>query len=376
MRKFWQLFKGKEKEEKLLEAIQIEVSALCNSSCIFCPTTYHQNQAKDTMDLEVFNKLVPYFSRTNWVYMQGWGEPLLHKDFWEMVHLAKIAGVQVGFTTDGTLLNPSAIDSIFATGVDQITISIAGATEETHGKLRVGTNLELIGTNIKMLLEKRKLCQSNRIAKPKITVSYMLTKDNIHELSDALKLAMGWGVDDFYTTHIDYVFDNLTNNQKIYYCIDGDQESIKKMVTELRPYQEYIDAANEVANNGKFLFNKCKLIFKEQNASCDLNPLKFIFITASGDVTPCANLARTENIKVFGNIKQLNLDQILASEGYREFCKPFEKREVALAKLLYVYGDCEPSLVRIQQADEEYNEQMKKHSLPKSCQVCPKSFGV
>ncbi|KUO59891.1 MAG: hypothetical protein APF84_03165 [Gracilibacter sp. BRH_c7a] len=381
-----QIFKRK-KENQLFEAMQIEVCASCNIRCTFCPTTHqHHHYGIDTMDLELFQKLALYFPWFKWVYLQGWGEPLLHKDIWQMVQLAKGAGVKVGFTTNGTLLNQDALDNIFRMGVDQISTSIAGATSESHGRLRVGSQLEQIGINVVNLLQQRRAKGINR---PRVSISYMLTKDSIHELPEALKLALSWGVDDFYTTNLDYVFNQLADEQKVF-CWDEEEQksSSGSMEANLRQYQEYLDVAASLASKKKISFRSCKLAAKEQEASCELNPNKYVFITVRGDVTPCTYLARMENPKIFrgqsykfpcqsfGNIQQSGLSQILEGEEYREFCLPFKKREQALTRLMSAFIDYEPSLLRIHQAEEEYSQHLEENSLPKPCQVCPKPFGV
>ena len=385
MKKLWQLFKRKEEDEKQLEAIQVEVSASCNTRCTFCPTSKLKYPGPDMMDLELFRKLVPYFSMSKWVYLQGWGEPLLNKDFWQMVELVKGTGVKVGFTTNGTLLDQENIKSVFTCGIDLISVSIAGATEENHGRLRSGSSLQTIGENVGNLIKERK---ARGLDWPKVNVSYMLTKDSIPELEDALKLAMGWGVDEFYTTHLDYIIDMESDEKKIFCAKDTEVSDPKELQEQLSSYQGYIDKAITHSTNERFPFRFCKLEMKEQGASCELNPSKFLFITASGDVTPCTYLGRIENPKifcgqtysfprqVFGNIEELELGEILSAKEYREFSEPFKQREEALAKLLYIYGDCEPSLIRIQEAEDEYRKVMEKYPLPKPCQVCPKPYDI
>ncbi|MGI6677518.1 MAG: radical SAM protein [Dehalobacterium sp.] len=75
---------------KDIEAMQIEISSFCNLHCKFCPTRYiNEAGEKNLMTLQVFEKLLPYFDRAKWVYLQGWGEPLLNKDIWKMARLAK-----------------------------------------------------------------------------------------------------------------------------------------------------------------------------------------------------------------------------------------------------------------------------------------------
>ena len=89
-----------------LDWIQVEVTSYCNAACVYCPHTVYQGHwASRHLPLTTFAKLLPALARARLVYLQGWGEPLLHPDFFNMVALAKQAGCRVGTTTNGMLLD-------------------------------------------------------------------------------------------------------------------------------------------------------------------------------------------------------------------------------------------------------------------------------
>jgi MoaA/NifB/PqqE/SkfB family radical SAM enzyme len=52
------------------------------------------------------------------VHLQGWGEPLLHRQFFEIVARAKKAGCRVGTTTNGILLDRAEIGKLDESGID------------------------------------------------------------------------------------------------------------------------------------------------------------------------------------------------------------------------------------------------------------------
>ena len=47
------------------------------------------------MAMETFEALLPAFPAADLVFLQGWGEPLLHPAFWEMAVKARATGAQV-----------------------------------------------------------------------------------------------------------------------------------------------------------------------------------------------------------------------------------------------------------------------------------------
>ena len=110
------------------EAFQIEVTSRCNLQCVMCPVTVLADRwpARD-LAWETFERVAEAFARTQWVYLQGWGEPLLHRRIFEMIARAKSAGCQVGFTTNGTRLTPDNGERLLELGLDLVAVSIAGA---------------------------------------------------------------------------------------------------------------------------------------------------------------------------------------------------------------------------------------------------------
>ena len=57
------------------------------------------------MDLDLFELASANFKEVKLVCLQGWGEPLEHENILGMVRVAKMAGCEVGLTTNGMLLN-------------------------------------------------------------------------------------------------------------------------------------------------------------------------------------------------------------------------------------------------------------------------------
>ncbi|NLW25451.1 MAG: radical SAM protein [Clostridia bacterium] len=375
------LFKKKEnglnKKNKIFEAIQVEVSSVCNLKCKFCPTTYLNEKGENMlMSWETFQKLQSLFSKAKWVYLQGWGEPLLHPKIWEMVAMIKKEGARVGFTTNGTLLNEKAITNLIEYQVDLISTSIAGATSQTHEKLRCNSNFQNICNSIKSLVKKKKMEKSK---KPLVTLSYMLIKENIVELPQAVKLAYELGVEDIYTTNLDYVFSEEANQSKIFVWD-------KSLVNS--SHEEYIQEAKKFAQSKDFTFRSYPIILEEEQAVCALNPSKLVFITANGDVTPCTYLGRKYNPryyknkyvqwprKVFGNINDQEFIKIWENPVYKEFRNKFENRVKAYEELISVYTDYEPNLTKINNAQRNYYQRLKENPLPMECQSCPKIYGI
>jgi len=106
----------------------------CNNNCIFCSEAdeYMENlKLKSTQQIK--KEISQTRSHYDFVNFMG-REPTLRKDFIELLEFAKkLDFKQIGFTTNGRLLSyQDFVKKIFAAGVNQIVISLNGATAKMH----------------------------------------------------------------------------------------------------------------------------------------------------------------------------------------------------------------------------------------------------
>lgn len=135
-----------------LDWVQVEVTTYCNGACIYCPRSLTGNRwTNRKMPLDLFHNLIPYLKYTNMVYLQGWGEPLLNNDIFEMIRVCKDRGKLTGFTTNGMLLTEDTIRKLVDLELDIIGISLAGTTAPTHNKIRKGTDFKTIISSLELL---------------------------------------------------------------------------------------------------------------------------------------------------------------------------------------------------------------------------------
>ena len=80
----------------------VEITNVCNLRCCFCPGTTRQTRFMTPQEFSVIaGKLRPY---TDYLYLHVMGEPLLHPQLEEILHIAGNLGFRVCITTNGTLL--------------------------------------------------------------------------------------------------------------------------------------------------------------------------------------------------------------------------------------------------------------------------------
>ena len=351
---------------KTFNCLQIEASSNCFLKCIMCPRTALADQWKSmNMPFETFEKISQYFTQTKWVYLSGWGEPLLNKRILDMVRLAKDSGCLTGFTTNGMLLTEKTCRRLIELELDILSVSIAGATKKTHEATRVGSSFSRLATNIKVL---SKLKDSLESEKPKTLLLFLMTKQNLGELPLAMKLARDLGANELVATNLAYVATPLHDEIKAFSCGKADESFMDK-----------IREAEQRAKDLKIVFRSNSLETKEVLV-CEEGPLNNVYVSCDGYVSPCVYLnlpmeviprifCGTNHIVQrthFGNVNQTDLLEIWKKEDYRSFRKRFKRRSTILKEIL----DFNTNTLR------KIDELMKVNALPEVCKTCYKAYGI
>ena len=149
----------KEGAEKFPLVILVATSSPCNAKCPHCPCTI-QPSIRDTEDFfirpEYFKKLVDEASSYGTaIRLSGYGEPMLHPNFFEIIEYGKSHGANLSLITNGSLLNEEKIKKLIDLDIDSIEISCDSHKKEIYEKIRVGLNFDKVVANIKKLVEVR-----------------------------------------------------------------------------------------------------------------------------------------------------------------------------------------------------------------------------
>ncbi|MBL6996677.1 radical SAM/SPASM domain-containing protein [Desulfobacula sp.] len=148
-------------------SIILEVSALCNVSCLGCalhgPYGFVE-RSFGNMKKEIWESVIREIG--SWdkkvcVSAHGGGEPLMNPDLRDILTLARsFPNIEVGFLTNGMLMDESWAEFIINVNLDWIAFSIDGVTPETHDKIRWKSDLAKVEKNLETLLTLKKKKQS------------------------------------------------------------------------------------------------------------------------------------------------------------------------------------------------------------------------
>jgi MoaA/NifB/PqqE/SkfB family radical SAM enzyme len=106
-----------------LTKLYVEITTACNLDCQMCVRRVWQ-EPFGSMSLATFEGLMAQlgqFSSPPTVHLSGYGEPMVHRDFLEIVRQAKAIGARVEVTTNGMLLSADRAMALIDLNLDSLT---------------------------------------------------------------------------------------------------------------------------------------------------------------------------------------------------------------------------------------------------------------
>ncbi len=179
-----------------LRKVYVEVTSACNLACAIC-IRRTWDEPLGHMPLARFVRLLdglpavsasPRYPVT--LSLSGFGEPLVHPHFLELVRLARERGARMEIITNGTLLDAAMARELVALGVGQVTVSLDGGDEIAYTAVRGHAQAPAVEA-LRHLLEARR-----RARRPtEVGVAFVAAQRNIGSLPRLLALAHDLALD-------------------------------------------------------------------------------------------------------------------------------------------------------------------------------------
>lgn len=172
----------------------IDICNVCNLRCPLCPTgntTIARKQAMLSLAQykELFDK-VKEFALV--VSFYNHGEPLLNPDVFSIIEHTHSNRVGTNISSNFNWPQPVEINDFIRSGLDYVTVSLDGVTQESYQQYRVRGDIAEVLDNLKRLLSAKKALKSKT---PFVEWQFIVFKHNEHEVDQARKLASELGVD-------------------------------------------------------------------------------------------------------------------------------------------------------------------------------------
>lgn len=280
-----------------------EITPKCDFNCIYCynvwkdKTDYQQSTLTLNKIEELFEKLSTE-TTIEGVTITG-GEPLLYPDLIKVVEFLKNKGINVGLTTHGIHLSEDKIKQLIDAGVSYFEISLDALDENIYHKLTGDSQLDKVKSAILNIKKHKAL----------LTVSTIITKLNLSEISKIIDLTFAFSVD------------FLSLNRFIPGGVG------KKHVNELKPsipeLKEVLFIANEKARKYNFTINistpieDCIIPHSDYSnlnfGTCVCGSRKWL-IDSIGNLRTCE-----QNPEIIGNLLNNTFQELYNSEMVNNF---------------------------------------------------------
>jgi len=174
--------------------VELDMTNLCNHRCPECSGWYFQNRNSDSLPLDLARDIIRQFAKAEvrGLIFTGGGEPLCHPHIKELVRLAYNLGLDIGFITNGSLINEE-IAKILLECCTWLRVSLDAASAQTFERIHGmdGNAFNKVLNNIS-LLTRMKMDFKNQTT---IGVGYLTSDFTKDEMYDMTVLCKKLGVD-------------------------------------------------------------------------------------------------------------------------------------------------------------------------------------
>jgi radical SAM protein with 4Fe4S-binding SPASM domain len=281
--------------------LDIEPNNYCNFRCPHCQVT-HWSKPQVQLDRRSFEQIVGQFPRLAGVKLQGMGEPLLNREMLPMLQAGEARGVPMSFTSNGSVMTPAIIEALLGLRNTQISFSIDGATAAVFERVRVGGTFSKVSENIRRLVALR-----GHERQPAVEVYTVVTRENVAELPDIVRLAKNLGVDAI-------TFQLFVSN---WGKAEMEQRAGATRISRTHPdLDAALREAHAVAGELTMPIRIKHDNFLSREQPCDW-PWRSAYIASNGDVVPCCIVADSSVIRM-GNVFEQDFGEIWNNPAYQQ----------------------------------------------------------
>lgn len=345
----WEQYYRKDKLKSFPIHIQFPTGTRCNLQCQFC-TERKGEKAKDyhykDLNFGEFRSVIEYegwnqsLSSASKIALYGWGEPLFNTDYEKIFDyiMENFPGLGIIISTNGILFSQKWSEKIVAIDNAEVNFSVNAATKETYRNVAGSNQFERLIANICGLTDLR---EKYRTKNPYITLSYVVTTENIRELPQFVDLSATIKADcivvqDTMMLSKDTERLSLMNEPVLAYEMckiakkQAKEQNIKIVFVSFEAHQEsYFPSSFELTEDFDVCTQTATNESKETvlsegqevpsayfaNTDC-FDPWERFMIRADGEVFPCCQ-SQTFPELTLGSIHKQSFEDIWNGDAYR-----------------------------------------------------------
>lgn len=276
-----------------------ELTNACNLNCVMCGRNA-ANFKPTVFDMDVFRSFEPIMDYAEEVTLMGWGEPTIHPHFNEMLEIINRHSARKYFCTNGMNLKKIK-NAIFDYNVDVFAVSLDGATDETNGRIRRGSKIDVIKEDLKDIVRIKK---ERGLKYPWINFVFCAMRSNIKELPDLVRLAAEIGIDEVKVVYLtvfeeSLLHETLWGHEKLVHDVFNEAIQLGESLGIVLKLPHYV--GEDIA--GDKLHKDCFVSWRD------------FFLGSDGFVRPCMSTP----IHFFEYNKNVDFMEMWNSKEYQEY---------------------------------------------------------
>ena len=314
----------------------------CNFQCVMCEcfspySTVKKDRVanrikKRVMPIETIEKVLAESVGTplKEIIPSTLGEPLLYKDFEKIIELCHKYNLKLNLTTNGSfpIKGVQKWADLLVPVLSDVKISWNGASKETHEEIMIGSNWEMVTSNLKTFIKVRNNYALNNSNRCRVTLQLTFLERNVDEIPELIKFAIKLGVDRVKGHHLWTHFDEIKDQS-----MRRSKESIKKWNKTVEKVYQIVNK-NLLPNGEKLVLENIDILNEE--AIKDIAPGgicpflgKEAWVNTEGEFNPCcAPDELRKSLGTFGNVIEQNLQDIWTSKDYRKLQASYLSKEL------------------------------------------------
>ncbi len=276
---------GKARGVNLPKCLYLETTNRCNLRCRTCILYRGGWEPERDISLEELHMISEQLPELDRAVLHGIGEPLLNRELPAMIRHLKGREMTVLFNTNGILLNERMQEELIDSSLDELRISLDAASANGYKAVRDSGKFNLLVDNLHSFARR---LESRRLSKPKLSLWFLGSKENIKELPDLIDLASVIGIGEVYLQRLVYFLDTEG------YGVATSQNTLTNPDVAVH---ELIEQSQERARQLGIRFAASGLSDPVESVrgrdgdqtpwkGC-MRPWEVIYITAHGNVLPC-----------------------------------------------------------------------------------------
>ncbi len=309
--------------------LDVENVSRCNYKCTMCIVSdWERGQRAADMELEDYKRLLDEQIGLVEIKIQGVGEPLMGKSYFEMIDYARSRGIWVRAITNGSLLHlHDNYKRVIDSDVCELHLSIDGATAEVYEGIRRGGRFSQVEKNCVMLNR-----YAREVGRLRTRMWTVVQRANFYQLREMVQLAARWGFD-----RITFSLD--LEDWGVESWKERNRQSDMKDSLDLEYTEELVELGRQIGVQVTFWATYEKFLRGDPERMCHW-PFERLLVSSDMRVVPCCMVSQPEIVDM-GDARTLS--QVWNSSTYRQLRRS------------HISGDLPAYCINCYQAEGEMN---------------------